>query len=99
MVVLGDLMSLAAGERAHNQVRAVAELKLEQLKNWLATQRSLARDENQKAFLFYAMQQIKRFQDDPKKMNLTRPQDPPDGQPIGMDWWSETDSQFRCDWN
>src|SRR6266550_1842071 len=99
MVVLGDLMSLAAGERSQNQVRAVAELKLEQLKNWLVTQRSLARDENQKAFLFYAMQQIKRFQDDPKKMNLTRPQDPPDGQPIGMDWWSEKDSQFRCDWN
>jgi Met-zincin/Domain of unknown function (DUF5117) len=99
MVVLGDLMSLAAGERAQNQVRAVAELKLEQLKNWLVTQRSLTRDENQKAFLFYAMQQIKRFQDDPKKMNLTRPQDPPDGQPIGMDWWSQTDSQFRCDWN
>ena len=99
MVVLGDLMSLAAGERAQNQVRAVAELKLEELKNWLATERKLARDENQKAFLFYAAQQIKRFQDDPKKMNLTRPQDPPDGQPIGMDWWSQADFQWRCDWD
>ena len=27
------------------------------------------------------------FQDDPKKMNLTNPQPPPDGQPIGMDRW------------
>ena len=99
MVVLGDLISLAAGERAQNQVRAVAELKLEQLKNWLATERNLTRDENQKAFLFYAAQQIKRFQDDPKKMNLTRPQDPPDGQPIGMDWWSQADFQWRCDWD
>jgi hypothetical protein len=97
MVVLGDLMSLAAGERASNQVRAIAELKLEQLKAWLGTQRSLTADENQRAFLFYATEQIKRFQEDPKKMNLTRPQDPPDGQPIGMDSWN--DSQLRCDWN
>jgi hypothetical protein len=97
MVILGDLMSLAAGERASNQVRAIAELKLEQLKGWLGTQRSLTADENQRAFLFYAAEQIKRFQEDPKKMNLTRPQDPPDGQPIGMDWWN--DSPCRCDWN
>jgi hypothetical protein len=97
MVILGDLMSLAAGERASNQVRAIAELKLEQLKGWLGTQRSLTADENQRAFLFYAAEQIKRFQEDPKKMNLTRPQDPPDGQPIGMDWWN--DSLCRCDWN
>ena len=96
MVVLGDLMSLAAGERASNQVRAIAELKLEQLKAWLGTQRSLTADENQRAFLFYAVEQIKRFQEDPKKMNLTRPQDPPDGQPIGMDWGN--DSLWHCDW-
>jgi hypothetical protein len=97
MVVLGDLMSLAAGERASNQVRAIAELKLDQLKAWLGTQRTLTADENQRAFLFYAVEQIKRFQEDPKKMNLTRPQDPPDGQPIGMDWGN--DSLWHCDWN
>src|SRR5215470_7396570 len=89
MVILGDLMGLASAERAPNQVRAIAELKLEQLKNWLGTQRTLTMDESHRAFLFYATQQIKRFQDDPKKMNLTRPQDPPDGQPIGS---------FACDW-
>jgi hypothetical protein len=89
MVILGDLMGLASAERAPNQVRAIAELKLEQLKNWLGTQRTLTKDESHRAFLFYATQQIKRFQDDPKKMNLTRPQDPPDGQPIGS---------FACDW-
>ncbi|HKE56996.1 MAG TPA: hypothetical protein VKB46_09850, partial [Pyrinomonadaceae bacterium] len=90
MAFLGDLMALAANERTSNQVRAIASLKLEQLKSWLSTQRALGADENQRAFLYYAVEQIKRFQDDPKKMNLTRPQDPPDGQPIGMDW--------RCDW-
>jgi hypothetical protein len=99
MVVLGELMSLAAGERAHNQVRAIAELKLDELKNWLNEQRSITRDENQKAFLFYAAEQIKRFQADPKKMNLTRPNDPPDGQPIGTDWWSQADLEWECRWN
>jgi uncharacterized protein DUF4953/uncharacterized protein DUF5117 len=97
MVVLSELMSLAANERAPNQVRALAELKLEELKRWLGTQPDLTRDEKQKAYLFYAQNQIKRFQEDPKKMNLTRPNDPPDGQPIGTDWWSVADREW-CDW-
>jgi hypothetical protein len=85
MIVLVDLMALASGERASNQVRAIASWKIEQLKNWLTSQSRLATDENRRAFLFYSINQIKRFQDDPKKMNLTPPQTPPDGQPIGMD--------------
>jgi len=97
MVILYDLMSLASGERASNQVRAIAELKLEELKNWLLGQRGTPADEGQKAFLFYAAAQIRRFQDDPKKMNLTRANDPPDGQPIGMDWWTLSDREW-CDW-
>ena len=98
MVVLVDLMTLASGERASNQVRALAELKLEELKSWLTAQRSLTRDENQKAFQFYAAEQIKRFQADPKKMNLTRSNDPPDGQPIGTDWWSQANADWECGW-
>jgi len=96
MVILGDLMALASAEHAPNQVRAVAELKLDQLKTWLGTQRTLTRDDNQRASLYYAMEQIKHFQDDPKKMNITRPQAPPDGQPIGMDWWGK--GEWGCDW-
>jgi hypothetical protein len=88
MVVLTNLMSLAANERAANQVRAIASWKLEQLKTWLTTQRRVSADENQRAFLYYTVEQIKRFQEDPKKMNLTTAQQPPDGQPIGAgDWW------------
>lgn len=91
MIVLSDLMALASAERASNQARAVASWKLEQLKTWLAAQSRLRTDENQRAFLYYSVEQIKRFQDDPKKMNLTPAQQPPDGQPIGMDWWSRAD--------
>jgi hypothetical protein len=95
-IVLVDLMALASGERATNQVRAIASWKLEQLKNWLASQGRLAADENRRAFLFYSIDEIKRFQDDPKKMNLTPPQQPPDGQPIGMSWWMRADDD--CGW-
>ena len=83
-IILTDLMALASGERAHNQVRAIASWKLEQLKTWLTSQTRLKPDENHRAFLYYSLDQIKRFQEDPKKVNLTLPQAPPDGQPIGM---------------
>jgi hypothetical protein len=96
-VVLNDLMALAANDRASNQVRAIAEHRLSLLRDWLLTQRDLTSDEEQLAFIVYAMNQIRRFQDDPKKMNLTRPNDPPDGQPIGMDWWTLSDREW-CDW-
>ena len=95
-IILFDLMGLASGERASNQVRAIASFKLDQLKNWLASQSRLAVDENHRAFLFYSLDQIKRFQDDPKKMNLTPAQAPPDGQPIGMQSQMETDFVFIC---
>lgn len=99
MVVLIDLMLLAANERASNQSRALAALKLEELKGWLLTQRRIGSDVSHRAFVFYATEQIKRFQEDPKKMNLTKPNDPPDGQPIGTDWWSQFASDWECRWN
>jgi hypothetical protein len=96
-VVLNKLMTLAANERASNQVRAIAELQLEGLRDWAATHANQTRDGNQRAFLLYTANQIRRFQDDPKKMNLTRPADPPDGQPIGTDWWAMSEREW-CGW-
>jgi len=96
MVVLNDLIALASGERASNQVRAIAELKLDELRRWLSAQPPLTRDEGQGVYVYYAVSQIKRFQEDPKKMNLTKPNDPPDGQPIGTDWWTLSDRGW-CD--
>src|SRR5262249_31483441 len=96
-VGLNELMALAANERASNQVRAIAEYQLDILKGQLMDQRNLTRDQSQVAFLLYAANQIKRFQEDPKKMNLTKPNEPPDGQPIGTDWWAMADQDW-CDW-
>src|SRR5689334_23604961 len=54
-IILADLMSLAANERASNQVRAIASWKLEQLRSWLTLQRRATTDENERAFVFYTL--------------------------------------------
>ncbi len=84
-VTLYDLMALAANDHAGDQVRAIASLKLDELKDWLNAQFQATQDENWRAHDFFALGQIKRFETDPKQMNLTPPAIPPEGQPIGSD--------------
>jgi hypothetical protein len=86
-VALYDLMVLAANEKAAGQVRAIALLKLDELRRWLAApeQQSLKNDNAQRAHYFYAAAQIAQFQKDPKRLDLTPPSEPPDGPPIGAD--------------
>jgi hypothetical protein len=87
-VALHHLMSLAANERAAAQVRAIAAHKLNQLKTWLSGQERATTDESERAHYFFGLAQIKKFEENPKELNLTRPAEPPDGAPIGSD----------CDW-
>jgi len=82
-VVLYQLMSLANNNTASTQVRAIATLKIAELRSWLTTHKST--DEAQKAHFVFALSQIRMFEQDPKQLNLTRPPDPPDGSPIGDD--------------
>jgi hypothetical protein len=81
--VLYDLMALASDSAAATQPRAIAALKLDELKTWLAAR--AAHDEGWRAAYFYAAQQIKQFEANPKQFELTKPAVPPDGQPIGED--------------
>jgi hypothetical protein len=85
-VLLYHVMSLAADEEVNPQVRALALLKLDELKNWLNQQVYLkpVKDESQKAHYFYALSQIKLFQTDPSQVKLAVPSRPPSGAPIGM---------------
>jgi hypothetical protein len=83
-VFLYRLMGLAVEERTSSQVRAVALLKLEELKEWLSGQLSQLDDKNQKAHFLYALSQIGLFQKDPESFKLTMPLSPPPGAPIGM---------------
>jgi hypothetical protein len=84
-VALYNLMTLNANERASDQVRAIAALKLEELRAWLKANPGSAKDEEGRAHFFFATSQIVQFQKDPKLINVTVPADPPDGAPIGDD--------------
>lgn len=97
--VLYDLMSLAADANAATQPRAIAALKLDELKTWLATRAS--RDESWHAAYFYAAQEIKQFQTNPKQFDLTKPAVPPDGQPIGEPnpWDNDAAWEDDTNWN
>lgn len=83
--VLHGLMSLAANNRASNQVRAIAFQKLGELKTWLDTNSSSGVDGGQLAHLIYASAKIKKFLEDPEEFEIPQPLQPPPGSPIGMD--------------
>jgi hypothetical protein len=83
-VALFDLIQLAANAHATEQVRAVAALKLEELRAWLASDSGPgAKEPAEAAHRAYAAAQIAQFQKDPKLIDVTPPVDPPDGPPIG----------------
>src|SRR5258708_38858714 len=75
-------MGLAGNEKAADEVRAIASLKVHELKEWLSgAQAGPAIADN--AHLFFASKQIEQFEKDPKRLDLTPPAEPPDGPPIG----------------
>jgi hypothetical protein len=82
-VVLYDLMSLAENTQTSPQARAIATLKLEELKTWAMGARVGARDTEERAHLNFAATQIAQFQKDPKTIPMAAPPLPPNGPPIG----------------
>lgn len=91
-VVLYDLMTLSADENAREEVRAVAALKLHELKQWLDLPTGARQAIPDQAHIFFASRQIDRFEKDPKHIGLTAPVEPPDGPPIGGM------GAIDCDW-
>lgn len=81
-VVVYNLMGLIANENAHTQVRAVALLKLDELRNWLKQQMSTTKDESQRAHFAFAILQMERFLENPTKVTYPKPIEPP----FGPDW-------------
>jgi hypothetical protein len=82
-VVLEDLMLLAANEQAAPQVRALASLKLTDLKDWLYAGLRQRPEEGRRAQFAYAISEIEHFEKDPKPAKIPAPVEPPPGQPIG----------------
>jgi hypothetical protein len=86
-VVLNHLMSLASDEHAADDTRAIASLKLDELKDWLSAQLKSTTDESRRAEFFYAIQEIDRFEKNPIQVHPTLPVPPPAGDPIGAGNW------------
>jgi hypothetical protein len=85
MTVLYDLMGLAANDHASDEVRAIAAFKLSELHSWLRAPSAAGQPGFDRAHLAFASWQIEQFEKDPKKSDLTAPDEPPDGPPIGTD--------------
>jgi hypothetical protein len=87
-VVLEHLMALAADSDAASQTRAIASLKLDELKNWIQGEIQSSSDESRHAEFFYAFHEIDAFQKNPTAVHaMTHPGPPPAGDPIGDDGW------------
>lgn len=80
-VVLYDLMALAANDKASDEVRGIASLKVHELKEWLSGPQAASTSD--KSHIFFASTKIDQFEKDPKRLELTPPAEPPDGPPIG----------------
>jgi hypothetical protein len=91
-VVLYDLMALYANDHAIEAVRAMASLKLHDLKFWLDSRPTVPEAHIDLAHVYFASNQIELFLKDPKRIDLTPPVEPPDGPPIG------SMGTLDCDW-
>jgi hypothetical protein len=86
-IILVGVLLICSVAAAQQRLEPAAH-KLNQLKTWLSGQIRATTDESQRAHYFFDLAQIKKFEENPKELNLTRPSEPPDGAPIGSD----------CDW-
>lgn len=78
-----NLSKLALNKDASAPTKAIATLKLDQLKNWLQS-RAIS-DEEWRAYYSYLVQQINKFQQDPDEFKQENLLPAPPGQPIGTD--------------
>jgi hypothetical protein len=83
-VALHEVMGLAANDHAAAEVRAMALLKLTELRAWLTSPAASTADEQQRAHRLFAAAQIRKFEQEPAQ--VLKPTDqlaPPPGAPIG----------------
>jgi len=91
-VVLYEVMALSANERATEGVRAIASVKLRDLKDWLDSPAGGMQVIRDPAHIYFTGKQIEQFQKDPKQITVPPPAEPPDGPPIGTDDdWDDRD--------
>jgi hypothetical protein len=80
-----NLSKLAFSKDAAAQTKAIAQLKLTQLQQWLTPRANSTTDEEWKAFYSYLSDAIGKMKADPEKAIQDSPLAAPPGMPIGMD--------------
>lgn len=82
-VLLANMFSLAASDQASTQVKAIAALQIDKLKEWVSAKVKSTRDEDWKAHYNYVLAQIDRFEKEPDEFKNEKALEAPPGQPIG----------------
>jgi hypothetical protein len=80
---LHQIMLLAQDAGSSAQTKAIALLKLDELRTWLDKQMKSTKDESTKASYLLASTQIDEFLRSPKEVQVPKPLALPPGQPIG----------------
>lgn len=83
--VLNNLIKLSSNTNGSAQARAIASLKIDQLKIWLTEKVKSTTSENWKAHYAYELQTINAFRDNPEKYEAENLLAAPPGQPIGQE--------------
>lgn len=83
--LLNNLMKLSLNGNASSQARAVASLKIDQLRQWLTAKTNSPISESWKAHYAYELSLINSFREDPKKFETENLLPAPPGQPIGSE--------------
>ncbi|MEL6866150.1 MAG: zinc-dependent metalloprotease [Bacteroidota bacterium] len=83
-LVLEALLHLAAHDKSSVAVKAISRYKIEQFAVWLKQQQAMRLSDIQKAHISYALQNIKRFQENPNEWKKSGTLDLPAGSPIGL---------------
>ncbi|MBL0739776.1 zinc-dependent metalloprotease [Chryseolinea lacunae] len=83
-VLLDNLMTLSLDPDASNQVRAIAYLKVEQLRNWMTERVKITANEDWRAHYTFALNRIRTFQNNPEDYKREKLLTPPPGAPIGQ---------------
>jgi hypothetical protein len=83
--LLVSLAVLSQTAEASSQSKAIASLKLQQLKTFLSLKVNVTYDEEWRAHYAYLVKEINSLMENPKEYKAEKLLSPPPGQPIGMD--------------
>jgi hypothetical protein len=93
--LFNNLSKLSVNKDASMPVKAIAQLKLAQLQQWMAPRIGSTADEEWKAFYSYLNNAIGQMKEDPDKFVEQKILDAPPGMPIGS---TEDICGFKSDW-